>query len=154
MLNNKGKDTKQNNYYNSWSNIKHLLVGSIRISELGKFKLLEDQLHLRFIRSSTAERKEQLHDKNEKIKTTRRYFPKSNNLYKLLILHKETNDKKCKLTLFCWEILPTILRYQYLGLYTKFDHFLSKFRDLIKMIGNYYIYYNDQTFSFQKRWFR
>ena len=94
MLNNEGKDTKQNNYYNSWSNIKHLLVGSIRISELGKFKLLEDQLHLRFIRSSTAERKEQLHDKNEKIKTTRRYFPKSNNLYKLLILDKENEQQK------------------------------------------------------------
>ena len=64
-LNNEGKDTKQKNYYNSWSKIKHLLVAYIWIFELGQFKLLEDQLHLRFIRSSTAERKEQLHDKNE-----------------------------------------------------------------------------------------
>ena len=102
----------------------------------------------------TAERKEQLHDKNEKIRRTRRYFPKRNNLYKLLILKRKTNDTKCKLTLFCWEILPTKRRYQYLGLYTKFDHFLSKFKEQIKMIGNYYIYYNDQTFSFQKRSFR
>ena len=102
----------------------------------------------------TAERKEQLHDKNEKIKRTTRYFPKRNNLYKLLILKRKTNDTKCKLTLFCWEILTTKRRYQYLGLYTKFDHFLSKFKDQIKMIGNYYIYYNDQRFSFQKGSFR
>ena len=30
--------------------------------------------------------------------------------------------------------LPKKIRYQYLGPYTKFDHFLSKFKDQINMI--------------------
>ena len=40
--------------------------------------------------------------------------------------------------------MPRKLRYQYLGFYTKFDHFLSKFKEQINMIGSYYIYLSDQ----------
>ena len=48
-------------------------------------------------------------------------------LYKLILEKKIwPNDKKCKFTLFCWEISPTKLKYLYLGLYTKFDHFAWK----------------------------
>ena len=46
--------------------------------------------------------------------------------------------------------LPGKLRYQYLGSYTKFDHFLSKIKEQINMIRSYYIYLNDQTLSLQK----
>ena len=46
--------------------------------------------------------------------------------------------------------LPVKLRYQYLGSYTKFDHFLPKIKEEINMIRSYYIYLNDQTLSLQK----
>ena len=46
--------------------------------------------------------------------------------------------------------LPGKLRCQYLGSYTKFDHFLSKIKEQINMIRSYYIYLNDQTLSLQK----
>ena len=46
--------------------------------------------------------------------------------------------------------LPGKLRCQYLGSYTKFDHFLSKIKEQINMIRFYYIYFNDQTLSLQK----
>ena len=90
------------------------------------------------------ERKEQLHNKSEKSNRT------SNN-YKLLIVqnNNEDNGKRCKFTFFCWDILPT--KIIYLGLHEKFDYFLSKFKDQIKMTGSYYINFNDQTFSLQKK---
>ena len=46
--------------------------------------------------------------------------------------------------------LPGKLRCQYLGSYTKCDHFLSKIKEQINMIRSYYIYLNDQTLSLQK----
>ena len=36
------KDRKYKNYYNSWSKIKHLPVGSIQLFELGQLKVLEN----------------------------------------------------------------------------------------------------------------
>ena len=100
-----------------------------------------------------TEREEQLHNKSKTIKRTRRYFAKPSNFYKSLILQNknETNDIKCKLTPFSCEILSTKLKYQYLGLYKKLDHFLLGFKDQIKIIETYYIYFNDQTFSLQEK---
>ena len=42
MLNYESKDRKYENYYNSWSKIKHSPVGSIQLCELGQFKVLEN----------------------------------------------------------------------------------------------------------------
>ena len=69
--------------------------------------------------------KEQLHNKSEKSKRTRKYFAKTSNFYTLLILQNKTenDDKRCKFTLFCWDILPTKIRYQYLRLHKKSDYF-------------------------------
>ena len=135
------------------SNIKHLLVGSIQLCELVKLKVLQNQLNIPLIFFILYERKEQLQNKSQTIKRRRRYFAKPSNFYKLLILQNkyETNDIKCKLMLFSWEILSTKLKYQYLGLYKNL--IILRFKDQIKIIGTYYIYFNDQTFSLQKRSF-
>ena len=135
------------------SKIKHLLVGSIQLRELVKLKVLQNQLKIPLISFVRHERKEQLHNKSKTIKRTRRYFAKPSNFYKSLILQNksETNDIKCKLTPFSCEILSTKLKYQYLGLYKKLDNFLLGFKDQIKIIGTYYIYFNDKTFYLQKK---
>ena len=80
---------------------------------------------------------------------------RTSNFYELLIRENkfENNDKRCKFTLFCWNIKPTKIRYQYLRLHKKFDYFLSKFKVQIKVRWSHYIYFNDQTFSLQKRSF-
>ena len=76
----------------------------------------------------SPDRKEKLYIKSEKSN-------RKGNIYKLLVLQNknENNGKRCKLTLFCWDILTTKIRYQYVGLHNKFDYCLSKFKDQIKM---------------------
>ena len=67
---------------------------------------------------------------------------------KLKTMTKDVNSR-----FFCWNIKPTKIRYQYLMLHKKFDYFLSKFKVQIKVRWSHYIYFNDQTFSLQKRSF-
>ena len=135
------------------SKIKHLLLGSIQLRELVKLKVLQNQLKIHLISFVRHERKEQLHNKSKTSKRTRRYFAKQSNFQKSIILtnKNETNDIKCKLMPCSWEISSTKLKYQYLGLYKKLDHFLLGFKDQIKIIATYYIYFNDQTFYLQKK---
>ena len=92
----------------------------------------------------------------ERIKSAERtssYLSEAISLNKsgIIQIKNETSDnKKLNSRVFLWKILFQKHRYKDLGLYTKFDHFLSKFKEQIKMIGSYYIYFNNGTFSWQK----
>ena len=139
MLNYEIKDRKENNYYNSWSKKKHFLVESTRLS-IVKNSWTYVGFPCQYLKgkNSYITRVKKV---TEKVIFTSCEFCKNKN---------QNNDKRCKFTFFCYDLLAKKIRYQHLGVHKKFGYFLSKFKDQIKMTGSYYMYFNDQTFSLQK----